>query len=100
MDKHRLAEIEEYVLGQFRNAGTGRLLAREFFDRPGGYANADIVRAFEDLEKRERLLVRHTEEGHDWVRLTPEGARVAGLPDEGDDAINQSAQPHPPGSAT
>ncbi|HEX7174167.1 MAG TPA: hypothetical protein VF240_02620 [Pyrinomonadaceae bacterium] len=99
MDKRKLAEIEEYVLGLFRSAGTGRLLAREIFDRSTEYANADIVRAFEDLEKRQRLLVRHTEEGNDWVRLTPEGARVAGLPDTGDDdASHPSAPPHPPRS--
>ena len=100
MDKRRLAEIEEYVLGLFRSAGKGRLLAREIFDRSTEYANADIVRAFEDLEKRERLLVRHTEEGNDWVRLTPEGARIVGLPDAGDDAANPPPQPHPPKSAT
>ena len=100
MDKRKLAVIEEYVLGLFRSAGTARLLAREFFDRPGGYANADLVRAFEDLEKRQRLLVRHTEEGSDWVQLTPEGARLAGLPDAGDDAGHPPPQPHPPKSAT
>ena len=99
MDKHRLAEIEEYVLGLFRGAGRDRLLAREIFDSSTAYANADIVRAFEDLEKRERLLVRHTEEGHDWVRLTVDGARVAGVTEAADDPANPNAAPHPPKSA-
>jgi len=99
MDKHELARIEEYVLGLFRSAGTLRLLAREIFDRSTEYANADIVRAFEDLEKSQRLLVRHTEEGNDWVHLTPDGARLAGLHDTGADAP-PNAPPHPPRSAT
>ena len=97
MNKGRLARVEEYVLGRFQRSGRTRLLVREVFEASPGYANADIVRAFEDLEKRQRALVRHTEEGDDWVSLTPEGARLAGLsaPDE-----DPSAFAHPPKSAT
>ena len=97
MDKHRLAAVEEYVLGFFSRRGVTRALAREIFADSPGYANADIVRAFEDLEKRQRTLARHTEEGDDWVILTPEGARLAGLPapDEPPPAL-----PHPPKSST
>src|ERR1043165_2815801 len=80
MNKQRLAAVEDYVLGFFRRRGVTRALAREIFDASPGYANADIVRAFEDLEKRQRALARHTEEGDDLVSLTPEGARLAGLP--------------------
>lgn len=80
MNRERLAAVEEYVLGYFRRRGETRVLARELFDASPGYANADIVRAFEDMGKRLRALVRHTEEGDDWVSLTPEGARLAGLP--------------------
>ena len=97
MDKRRLARVEEYVLGFFQRKGRARALAREIFDGSPGYANADIVRALEDLEKRQRLLVRHTEEGDDWVSLTDEGARAAGLPRSGDEP---SAPPHPPKSST
>src|SRR5215216_6582831 len=97
MNKGRLARVEEYVLGLFRLSGGTRLLAREVFDASPGYANADIVRAFEDLEKRLRALVRHTEEGDDWVSLTPEGARLAGLRAPGDPA---PSPPHPPKSST
>jgi hypothetical protein len=85
------------VLGFFRRRGETRALAREIFDASPGYANADIVRAFEDLEKRRRALVRHTEEGDDWVTLTPEGARLAGLPAPDEPP---TAPPHPPKSAT
>ena len=97
MNKAVLARIEEYVLGFFRRRGETRALAREIFDSSPGYANADIVRAFEDLEKRLRALVRHTDEGDDWVSLTPEGARLAGLPAP-DEPL--PAMPHPPKSST
>ena len=76
MNKAVLARVEEYVLGFFRRRGVTRVLAREIFDSTPEIANADLVRAFEDLEKRLRALVRHTEEGNDWVALTPEGARL------------------------
>jgi len=97
MNKDRLARVEEYVLGLFQRSGGTRLLVREVFAGSPGYANADLVRAFEDLEKRRRALVRHTEEGDDWVSLTPEGARLAGLPAPGE-AL--PAHPHPPKSST
>ncbi|HEX8151240.1 MAG TPA: hypothetical protein VF591_28930 [Pyrinomonadaceae bacterium] len=97
MNKAALARVEEYVLGFFQRRGETRALAREIFDSSPGYGNADIVRAFEDMEKRLRALVRHTEEGYDWVILTPEGARLAGLPAPDEDP---SAFSHPPRSAT
>jgi hypothetical protein len=96
MNKALLARVEEYVLGYFRRRGVTRLLAREIFDSSPEIANADLVRAFEDLEKRRRALVRHTEEGNDWVALTPEGARLAGLPAPDEDPSPLS---HPPKSA-
>ena len=96
MNKEVLARVEEYVLGFFQRRGTTRLLVREVFDASPGYANADIVRAFEDLGKRQRALIRHTEEGDDWVSLTEEGARLAGLPAPDDP---QPAFPSPPKSA-
>ena len=96
MNKALLARVEEYVLGLFRQTGETRLLARQIFDASPGYANADIVRAFEDLGKRQRALVRYTEEGDDWVSLTPEGARLAGLPAPDEPP---PAHPHPPKGA-
>ena len=95
MDRRRLARIEEYILAYFRRRGAVKLTAKEIFDGTTLYANADLVRAFEDLEKRWRLLVRYTEEGNDWVHLTPEGAGHVGLKGFGSTRL-PAAQPHPP----
>jgi hypothetical protein len=99
MEKYRLAEIEQYVLRLFQREQTNMLLSKTVFDSAPDYANADIVRAFEDLEKKWRLMVRFTAEGNDWVQLTQEGARLAGL-SENEDAEQPHAIPHPPKSST
>lgn len=99
MDKHRLEQIEKYVIGYFQARQQMRILAKELFDSTSTLANADIVRALEDLEKKERLLVRHTTEGNDYISLTPQGIERLGLqqaPLEDD----VPALPHPPKSAT
>ena len=99
MDKRRLQQIEEYILGFFQRRQQTRILAKDLFDSTQEYANADLVRAFEDLEKKQRLLVRYTHEGNDYVSLTPDGAIFVGL--EPSDIENEpSALPHPPKSAT
>lgn len=99
MDKHRLQQIEKHVLGFFQSQQQTRILAKQLFDSTTSFANADIVRALEDLEKKERLLVRHTTEGNDYVSLTADGAALLGL--KGVDSDNDSpALPHPPKSAT
>jgi hypothetical protein len=97
MDKHRLEAIEKYIINFFQEQQQSRILAKDLFDSTAAYANADLVRALEDLEKRERLLVRHTTEGNDYISLTTIGAAVVGL-DETD--IESEALPHPPKSAT
>ena len=99
MEKRRLEQIEKYVLGFFLAQKRTRILAKELFESTGSFANADIVRALEDLEKKERLLVRHTTEGFDYVSLTALGADRVGLEmvDLEDDS---PAMPHPPKSAT
>jgi len=99
MEKGRLAEIEEYLLGLFRAEGKTRLLTRSVFESTSLYANADLVRAFEDLEKKWRLLVRYTDEGNDWVRLTPAGAEQTGLTGLAEPEF-PPAHPHPPKSST
>lgn len=99
MNKHRLEQIERYVIGYFQVRQHTRILAKELFDSASTFANADIVRALEDLEKHERLLVRHTTEGNDYISLTPQGIDRLGLqqaPVEDD----VPALPHPPKSAT
>lgn len=98
MDKQRLQQIEEYILSFFQRRQQSRILAKELFDSTAEYANADLVRALEDLEEKHRLLVRYTQEGNDYVSLTPQGAFYVGM--EPADIENEpSAMPHPPKSA-
>lgn len=99
MDKRRLEQIEKYVLGYFQVRQQTRILAKELFDSTSEYANADMVRALEDLEKKERLLVRHTTEGNDYVSLTSQGVARLGL-DDVEMENDLTALPHPPKSAT
>ncbi len=99
MERRRLEQIESYVINFFQGRGQSRILARELFESSTAYANADIVRALEALEKKERLLVRHTTEGNDYISLTPDGLARLGLAEvETDD--ERPAVPHPPKSAT
>lgn len=97
MEKRKLALIEQYIFDVFRQRAEADLLAKEIFDSTSKFSNADLVRAFEDLEKKWRLLVRHTTEGNDWVTLTADGAEYAGI-----DATPraEAAFPHPPRSIT
>jgi hypothetical protein len=99
MEKRRLERIERYILSLFSARGRVKLLAKEIFESTGEFANADLVRAFEDLEKNQRLLVRYTNEGYDWVSLTPEGADFAGV-GPAEIADQPEGLPHPPKSAT
>ena len=99
MDKHRLEQIEKYVINFFQEQERSRILAKDLFDSTTAYANADIVRALEALEKSERLLVRHTTEGNDYISLTPLGVTLLGL-EETDLDSDAGALPHPPKSAT
>jgi Ribonuclease G/E len=98
MEKRRLESIERYILALFRDRGKAKLLAREIFESADEFANADLVRAFEDLEKKWRLLVRHTSEGNDWVSLTREGAAHAKV-NQSEVDLEPEALPHPPKSA-
>lgn len=97
MEKRKLEAIESFIFSIFKTRDVSRLLAREVFESSTDYSNADLVRAFEDLEKRWRLLVRFTNEGHDWISLTPEGATHAGVTFSDD---NSGVMPHPPRSST
>jgi DNA-binding PadR family transcriptional regulator len=99
MDVRRLELIEKYVVSYFQARRQTRILAKDLFDSTGEFPNGDIVRALEDLEKKQRLLVRHTTEGNDYVSLTPEGAALLNLEDV-DEENDSPALPHPPKSAT
>jgi|SRR4030095_2183418 hypothetical protein len=96
MNKLRLGMIERYILEFFQQQQRTRVLARELFDSNAEFANADLVRALEDLEKRGRFLVRHTTDGNDYVSLTPDGATELNLTG----LVSDTPQPHPPKSAT
>lgn len=99
MDKRRLQQIETYVLGFFQEQGRTHILAKELFASTSSFANADLVRALEDLEKKQRLLVRYTKEGNDYVSLTQAGAETLGLTPVDLDG-EPTPMPHPPKSAT
>jgi len=98
MDKQRLEEIERTILSFFKQQKRSRILTKELFQSSGEFAVADLVRAIEDLEKRSRFLVRYTQDGSDYISLTPEGATHAGI--EQTDSASPSGLPHPPKSAT
>jgi hypothetical protein len=91
--------IEGYILEAFRGRGTNKLATKELFDSSPQYANADLVRAFEDLEKNQRLLVRYTAEGEDRIELTPEGVRRVGEA-EFESVEFSDVVPHPPRGST
>lgn len=99
MEKRKLEEIEEYILGIFHARRVNRVLTKGIFESTDKYANADIVRGLEDLEKKWRMLVRYTDEGNDWVELTPEGAAQLGKTDL-ETIVEPKARPHPPKSST
>jgi hypothetical protein len=100
VEKDKLERIEQYILNYFKGQMVGKVLTRKIFDSTVEYANADLVRALEDLEKW-RLLVRYTEEGNDWTQLTLQGARLAGFTETEAEIIEQpQIQPHPPKSST
>jgi len=96
MDIHRLEQIEKRILDFFETQQRTRILVKELFSNLTDASNADIVRTLEAMEKKSRLLVRHTSEGDDYLSLTPEGAALVGI--TGQEAPN--AIPHPPKSAT
>jgi hypothetical protein len=73
-----LQAVEHFVMDQFRARGVTALRTDEIFGS-GSYANADLVRAFEHLEKSWRYLVRQTEGGVDQLRLTTKGAEAIDL---------------------
>ena len=99
MEKRRLAKIEQYIFDLFKREGRSKLPAQAIFESTSEYANADLVRAFEDLEKKWRLIIRYTDEGNDWIQLTAEGRNYVGLSSAEDDDLPE-AFPHPPKSAT
>jgi hypothetical protein len=71
----RLADLERAILSYFQNRRLDRVPTEVLFnDLP--HAHADVVRALEDMSKQGRLVERRTEEGTDWLFLTPDGIRI------------------------
>lgn len=98
MEKQNLERIERHIFAVFRDRRKAKLLAKEILKSTDEFANADLVRALEDLEKTWRLVVRYTNDGDDWVSLTREGAVHAKL-DQSEVDLQPQALPHPPKSA-
>jgi hypothetical protein len=98
MERQRLEAIEQYIFSLFQRRKVSRVLTKEVFESTSEFSNGDLVRAFEDLEKSLRLLVRYTREGNDWLSLTPEGAKLAGVTINYE--LHIDALPHPPKSST
>ena len=73
----RLTALERDILHCFIDRSAKQLETRAVFDALP-HANADVVRALEALEKRERLLLRQTEGGTDWLVLTDDGVAATG----------------------
>lgn len=91
-----LSMLEQTVLDLFRLQQTLRLRTQFIFTTLITHANADVVRAFETLEQRQRLVVRSTDEGEDWLQLTAAGTQALGLAQDRD--MVRHVVPHPPKS--
>ncbi len=89
-----LSVLEQTVLDLFRLEQTQRLRTPFIFTTLISHANADLVRAFQALEQRWRLVIRYTDAGEDWLHLTAAGAHAVGLAQESD-AV-RDVVPHPP----
>ena len=99
MNKERREEIELSTMDVFTRRKSAKLLTKDVFQALPQYSNADLVRAFEDLEKTKRLIVRSTLDGHDWISLTSTGAEYAGIKLRPNEFVI-TGHPHPPRSST
>jgi hypothetical protein len=91
-----LSVVEQTVLDLFQLEQTSRLRTRFIFSTLITHANADLVRAFEALERHWGLVVRSTDAGEDWLQLTEAGMRTVGLTQTS--AALSHVVPHPPRS--
>jgi len=93
--RRRFTELQRSVLRAFTDRASTRLSMQALLEELP-HANADVIRAIEDLEKRPRLLERRTEGGSEWLVLTREGARAAGVKrSESDAGASVSPPPQP-----
>jgi len=99
MNKVKREAIESSVIEFFSDRNSRKLLTKDLFQALPQYANSDLVRAFEDLEKTKRLLVRYTQDGDDWISLTNTGVERAGI-QPGPNQLTAAIHPHPPRGST
>jgi hypothetical protein len=71
-----LTNIEQGILAIFQRLRQPRVLIQRILDELP-FSHAEVIRAIEDLQGQQRLVVRSTEEGNDWLSLTVEGMIAA-----------------------
>ena len=74
----RLRPIDVYILDYFRRNARARIAPAELHAQCGTYCDGDIDAALERLEREARLL-RRRRLYREWVELTREGRKYAGL---------------------
>ena len=77
-EKRKLQRMEDYVLGLFRQQGKARMSAVEVFNSTAEYKNSDLAKAFDNLERNRRLLIRYRFDNDEWLQLMPAGMRYLG----------------------
>jgi hypothetical protein len=70
LDMSSIKTAEEQVLRAFAQHQATTLSTSLLFDESAPFTHADIARAIAHLEQQERLLIRYTWDGTDWVTLT------------------------------
>jgi hypothetical protein len=71
-----MSNIEQGILAIFQRLRQPRVLVQRLFDELP-FSREEIVNAIEDLQGQQRLVVRSTEDGNDWLSLTVEGMIAA-----------------------
>ena len=74
----RLMPIDVFILDYFRRSARARVELSELATRCGTYDCGDIEQALTRLERQAHML-RRISDGHEWLELTREGRKHAGL---------------------
>lgn len=75
----RLEPLEVFILDFFRRRSSTRVAANDLRAHGIAYGNPALGHALQRLEEEERFLARSTAEGVEWLELTRDGRRYAGL---------------------
>ena len=73
----RLQPIDVYILDYFRRSARARVDASELTQQCATYGCPDVEQALVRLE--DGYMLRRISDGAEWVELTREGRRYAGL---------------------